>query len=83
MKPLYQIVDRKDSAYPAEPDSEYGWEKLFSERLYLGFHRNYGMEVRIPRYHSIFGLKGPGGVAGKKRRRLFAARWPRLRTGER
>ena len=44
----------EDSAYPAQPDSEYGWEKLFSERLYVAFHRNYGMEVRIARYHNIF-----------------------------
>jgi len=48
----------EDSAYPAAPDSEYGWEKLFSERLYLAFHRNYGMEVRIARYHNIFGPEG-------------------------
>jgi nucleoside-diphosphate-sugar epimerase len=48
----------EDSAYPAEPDSDYGWEKLFSERLYLAFQRNYGMEVRIARYHNIFGPKG-------------------------
>jgi len=48
----------EDSAYPANPDSEYGWEKLFSERLYLAFHRNYGMEVRITRYHNIFGPEG-------------------------
>jgi nucleoside-diphosphate-sugar epimerase len=48
----------EDSAYPANPDSEYGWEKLFSERLYLSFHRNYKMEVRIARYHNIFGPKG-------------------------
>lgn len=48
----------EDSAYPAMPDSEYGWEKLFSERLYLAFHRNYGMEVRIARYHNIFGPEG-------------------------
>jgi GDP-D-mannose 3', 5'-epimerase len=46
------------SAYPAAPDSEYGWEKLFSERLYLAYHRNYGMEVRIARYHNIFGPEG-------------------------
>ncbi len=45
----------EDSAYPAQPDSEYGWEKLFSERLYLAYHRNYGMEVRIGRYHNIYG----------------------------
>ncbi|MFC1884512.1 NAD-dependent epimerase/dehydratase family protein [Thermodesulfobacteriota bacterium] len=46
------------SVYPAQPDSEYGWEKLFSERLYLSFSRNYGMETRIARYHNIFGPEG-------------------------
>jgi len=46
------------SAYPAYPDSEYGWEKLFSERLYLSFHRNYHMNVRIARFHNIFGPEG-------------------------
>src|ERR1700740_3387698 len=48
----------EDSAYPAAPDSEYGWEKLFSERLYLAYARNHGMEVRIARYHNIFGPEG-------------------------
>ena len=48
----------ENTAYPANPDSEYGWEKLFSERLYLAFHRNHGMEVRIVRYHNIFGPEG-------------------------
>ncbi|MBP1609775.1 MAG: NAD-dependent dehydratase [Acidobacteria bacterium] len=48
----------EDSAYPAQPDSEYGWEKLFSERLYFAFHRNFEMEVRITRYHNIFGPEG-------------------------
>jgi len=48
----------EDSAYPANPDSEYGWEKLFSERLYISFHRNYNIEVRIARYHNIFGPEG-------------------------
>ncbi len=48
----------EDSAYPAQPDSEYGWEKLFSERLYLSYQRNYGMQVRIARYHNIFGSEG-------------------------
>lgn len=48
----------EDSVYPAEPDSEYGWEKLFSERLYLVFHKNHGVEVRIARYHNIFGPEG-------------------------
>ena len=62
--PLYNQEDpnntttNEESAYPAAPDSEYGWEKLFSERLYLAFHRNYGMEVRIARYHNIFGPEG-------------------------
>ena len=46
------------SAYPAEPDSEYGWEKLFSERLFLAFHRNYDIDVRIARYHNVFGPEG-------------------------
>jgi len=45
-------------AYPAAPDSEYGWEKLFSERLYLSYQRNYGIEVRIARFHNIFGPQG-------------------------
>ncbi len=48
----------EDSAYPAAPDSEYGWEKLFSERLYLAYMRNYGIEVRIARFHNIFGPEG-------------------------
>lgn len=48
----------EDSAYPANPDSEYGWEKLFSERLYLAFERNYGLKVRVARFHNIFGIEG-------------------------
>ena len=48
----------ESSAYPANPDSEYGWEKLFSERLFLAFARNYGLEVRIARFHNIFGPYG-------------------------
>ena len=48
----------EDSAYPADPDSEYGWEKLFSERLFLSFTRNKGLDVRIARYHNIFGPEG-------------------------
>ena len=48
----------EDSAYPANPDSEYGWEKLFSERLFLSFARNKGLNVRIARYHNIFGPEG-------------------------
>jgi nucleoside-diphosphate-sugar epimerase len=48
----------EESAYPAAPDSEYGWEKLFSERLFLSFHRNYGLPVRIARFHNVFGPEG-------------------------
>jgi len=64
MYPEYNQTDpsnpnlAEDSAYPAQPDSEYGWEKLFSERLYLAYHRNYNMDVRIARYHNIFGPEG-------------------------
>jgi GDP-D-mannose 3', 5'-epimerase len=48
----------EDSAYPAAPDSEYGWEKLFSERLYLAYRRNYGLQTHVARYHNIFGPEG-------------------------
>ena len=48
----------EDSAYPAAPDSEYGWEKLFSERLYFSYHRNFGVQVRVARFHNIFGPQG-------------------------
>jgi nucleoside-diphosphate-sugar epimerase len=64
MYPAYNQEDpdnpkcSEDSAYPAAPDSEYGWEKLFSERLYLSYHRNHGVQVRIARFHNIFGPEG-------------------------
>ena len=48
----------ESSAYPADPDSDYGWEKLFSERLYLAFARNYGLNCKVARYHNIFGPEG-------------------------
>ena len=48
----------ENSAYPADPDSEYGWEKLFSEHLYLAYNRNHGMQCRVARYHNIFGPEG-------------------------
>ena len=48
----------ESSAYPANPDSEYGWEKLFSERLFLAYHRNYNLNVRIGRFHNVFGPMG-------------------------
>ena len=64
MYPEYNQMDpdkpktAEDTAYPANPDSEYGWEKLFSERLYLAFARNKGMTVKIARFHNIFGPEG-------------------------
>ena len=64
MYPEYNQLDpdnpkcSEDSAYPAAPDSEYGWEKLFSERLYLAYKRNYGLAVRVARFHNIFGPEG-------------------------
>lgn len=51
-------VCREDSVYPADPDSEYGWEKLFSERLYSAYARNFGMKVRVGRYHNVYGPCG-------------------------
>ena len=56
----------EDSAYPAAPDSEYGWEKLFSERMYLAFHRNHGLNIRIARFHNIFGPEGAW-IGGKEK----------------
>lgn len=64
MYPAYNQEDpenpncREESAYPAAPDSEYGWEKLFSERLYLAYNRNHGIQIAIARYHNIFGPEG-------------------------
>jgi GDP-D-mannose 3',5'-epimerase len=64
MYPEYNQLDPdnpncvEESAYPAAPDSEYGWEKLFSERLFLAYHRNHNLNVRIARFHNIFGPQG-------------------------
>ncbi len=64
MYPEYNQLDpdnpncAEESAYPANPDSDYGWEKLFSERLYLAYNRNYGMNCKVARYHNIFGPEG-------------------------
>ena len=64
MYPEYNQLDpnnpncEESSAYPANPDSEYGWEKLFSERLFFAFHRNYNLDVRVARFHNIFGHMG-------------------------
>jgi len=72
MYPEYNQLDPdnpkcvEDSAYPAAPDSEYGWEKLFSERLYLSYKRNYGLQVRVARFHNIFGPQGTW-IGGKEK----------------
>lgn len=72
MYPAYNQEDpdnpdcRESSAYPAAPDSEYGWEKLFSERLYLAYNRNHGMRCQVARYHNIFGPEGTW-VGGKEK----------------
>jgi GDP-D-mannose 3',5'-epimerase len=64
MYPEYNQLDpnnpkcSEDSAYPAEPDSEYGWEKLFSERMFLAFKKNYGLNVKIARFHNVYGEEG-------------------------
>lgn len=64
MYPQYNQTDpnnpllSEESAYPADPDSDYGWEKLFSEKMYLAYARNYGLHVRIARLHNIFGPEG-------------------------
>src|SRR6201993_4003005 len=72
MYPAYNQKDphnpkcSEDSAYPAAPDSEYGWEKLFSERLYFAYMRNCGVDVRVARFHNIFGPEGPWGGGREK-----------------
>ena len=70
----------EDDAYPAAPDSEYGWEKLFSERLYLAYARNHGFTVRIARYHNIF---GPEGAWNDGTREGAGGALPQGRRGER
>jgi nucleoside-diphosphate-sugar epimerase len=81
MYPEYNQLDpdnpncTEDSAYPAAPDSEYGWEKLFSERLYLSYSRNYNMQVRIARFHNIFGPQGTWRAVKKKRQPPCAAKF--------
>jgi len=71
----------EDSAYPANPDSEYGWEKLFSERLYLSFARNYNLHVRIARLHNVFGPLGSWNN-GKEKAPAALSRKVALSTGE-
>jgi nucleoside-diphosphate-sugar epimerase len=87
MYPEYNQIDpnnpncEESSAYPAQPDSEYGWEKLFSERLYLAYQRNYGIEVRIARYHNIFGPEGSWND-GREKAPAAICRKVALSTGE-
>jgi nucleoside-diphosphate-sugar epimerase len=72
MYPEYNQLDplnpkcSEESAYPAAPDSEYGWEKLFSERLYLAYQRNLGIQVKVARFHNIFGPQGTW-IGGKEK----------------
>ena len=71
----------EDSAYPANPDSEYGWEKLFSERLYFAYNRNYGIPVRVARFHNIFGPEGTW-QGGKEKAPAAICRKVALSDGE-
>ena len=72
----------EDSAYPAAPDSEYGWEKLFSERLYLAYHRNNGIAVRIARFHNIFGPEGTWDGGREKAPAAICRKVAQARDGE-
>ena len=86
MYPAYNQEDpnnpdcSESSAYPAAPDSEYGWEKLFSERLYLAYSRNYGMQIRIARFHNIYGPEGTWD-GGKEKAPAAICRKVALSTG--
>lgn len=72
----------EDSAYPADPDSEYGWEKLFSERMWLSFARNHGLEVRIARYHNIFGPEGTWDGGREKAPAAFCRKVAKAKDGD-
>lgn len=72
----------EDSAYPAAPDSEYGWEKLFSERLYLAYNRNHGMINRVARYHNIFGPEGTWTGGKEKAPAAICRKVAMARTGD-
>ena len=78
--PLNPLCE-ESSAYPAAPDSEYGWEKLFSERIFLAFKRNYNLEVRVARYHNIFGPQGTWD-GGKEKAPAAMCRKAALSDGE-
>jgi len=72
----------ESSAYPANPDSEYGWEKLFSERLFLAYNRNYKLNVRIARFHNIFGPKGSWNNGKEKSPAAICRKVAQAKTGE-
>jgi GDP-D-mannose 3', 5'-epimerase len=88
MYPAYNQEDpqnpkcSEDSAYPAAPDSEYGWEKLFSERLYLAYRRNYGMQTHVARYHNIFGPEGTWSGGREKAPAAICRKIAMARNGE-
>ena len=88
MYPAYNQEDpdnpncAENSAYPAAPDSEYGWEKLFSERLYLAYNRNYGMRNRIARFHNIFGPEGTWQGGKEKAPAAFCRKVALARPGD-
>ncbi len=73
---------KEDSAYPAAPDSEYGWEKLFSERLWMAFARNHGLNVKIARYHNIFGPEGTWDGGREKAPAAFCRKVAHATNGE-
>lgn len=72
----------EDSAYPAAPDSEYGWEKLFSERLYLAYRRNHGIDAHVARYHNIFGPEGTWTGGREKAPAAICRKVAQARSGE-
>jgi GDP-D-mannose 3',5'-epimerase len=72
----------EDSAYPAAPDSEYGWEKLFSERLFLAYNRNHAMENRVARYHNIFGPEGTWDGGKEKAPAAMCRKVAQARSGD-
>ncbi len=86
--PEYNQIDpdkpycSEDSAYPAAPDSEYGWEKLFSERMYLAYQRNHGLDVRIARFHNIFGPEGSWNNGKEKAPAAFCRKIAETDDGE-
>lgn len=88
MYPAYNQEDpdnpncAEDSAYPAAPDSEYGWEKLFSERLYLTYGRCRGMEARVARYHNIFGPEGTWDGGREKAPAAMCRKIARAKSGD-